>query len=347
MSTGMTILVCTFNGASRLRTTLQHIAAQEIPASLPCEVILVDNASQDDTAVLAREEWSTYDTPLELIIVSESRPGLTYAREKGFLVARYNYILLCDDDNWLAPAYVRTAFALMEQHPSIGILGGHGAFAWESSPPEWLSVFNLYAGGPQAAHSGRVESHLVYGAGAVLRKPAWQLLQEHGFASSLTDRLGYQLSSGGDHELCYALALAGYDAWYDDRLQFRHFITANRLTPAYYLNYITESSACFSVLEPYKIFLKTGKPSLAVFRWELCKSFGYHLKKTGALLYKMAFGKMTPGERTACRLELSLLKGRLCSYRHLDTMETNYTRVVALRQQLREEVNDDVIVTPD
>lgn len=338
MTPGITILVCTFNGARRLPGTLEHIAAQKIPASFPCEVILVDNASVDDTVQLAQQEWKKYNTNLELKIVMEPRPGLTYARERGFEEARYEYIILCDDDNWLSPSYVYTAFMLMEQYPAIGILGGYGQFAWETTPPDWLTAFNLYAGGPQAATSGKVTHHLVYGAGAVLRKSAWATLWQHGFESALTDRLGYQLSSGGDHELCYALALAGYEVWYDERLRFQHFITNNRLTKEYYLTYIAESSACFSVLEPYKILLKTGKPSLTIFRWELFKSFGYHLKKTALLLFRMAFAKKSPGQRMAYRLELSLLKGRLQSYRHLATMERNYAKAIQFKQRLPQEV---------
>ena len=333
MQAGITILICTYNGAARLPVTLQHIARQVIPLSLPCEVIVVDNASQDNSIDLAWREWRKYDAAISFKVIREEQAGLTYAREKGFAAAAYEYILLCDDDNWLSEAYVHTAFEVMQRHPSIGILGGYGEFEFEATPPGWFNLFNLYAGGRQAAESGPVPGHLVYGAGAVLRKSAYKRLQEAGFVSLLTDRLGYQLSSGGDHELCYALALAGYDVWYDDRLRFTHFITANRLTPVYYRTYIKESSRCFSVLEPYKILIKTGNNSLPQFRKELLKSFGYHARKMAFLMGNMAGSSNNKDRPMAQRLELLMLRQRLLSYRYFKTMEKNFQLAATLKSR--------------
>lgn len=335
MQAGITILICTYNGAARLPATLQHIALQELPASVPCEVILVDNASGDNSVELALSEWGRYATTFPLKIITEEKPGLTYAREKGFEAAAYEYILLCDDDNWLSAGFVATAYEIMSLHDSIGILGGWGQFEFEQPPPGWFAHFNLYAGGPQASQPGRMPGHVVYGAGAVLRKTAYRKLQRAGFISLLTDRLGYQLSSGGDHELCYALALAGYDVWYDDRLQFRHFITANRLTEEYCRTYIKESSRCFSVLEPYKILLKTERPSISVFRRELLKSLGYHLRKTAQLLKDMFAAAKDSDHRIARRLELMMLWQRLLSYRRFSMMTTNFQQAVEFKERLQ------------
>lgn len=331
---GITILVCTYNGADRLKVTLQHLAAQVLPDSLACEVILVDNASTDESAALAQREWSACNSDLAFRIVQELRPGLTHARERGFREANYEYIILCDDDNWLSPHYVRHAFAIMEAHPQIGILGGLGVFAFETMPPSWFSSFNLYAGGAQAAQSGAVADHLVYGAGAVLRRSAYEKLLRYGFEPLLTDRLGYQLSSGGDHELCYALALAGYQVWYDERLLFHHFITSGRLTQRYCQNYIKESVRCFAVLEPYKILLKTGNHSLSSFRMELLKSFGYHVRKLAAIMVAAPGKKQTGDRGITLQLERMLLQLRLRSYREYRIMEKHYLRAVAFRQRL-------------
>ena len=131
MKPGVTILICTYNGASRLPVTLQHIARQNVPPSVPCEVILVDNASHDNSVQLALETWGKYRTNIELRVITEPKPGLTYAREKGFEQAAYEYVILCDDDNWLGRSYVATAFAIMEQYPTIGLLGGYALFIYE------------------------------------------------------------------------------------------------------------------------------------------------------------------------------------------------------------------------
>lgn len=334
MKAGITILICTYNGAQRLPVTLRHIAGQQIPAAIGCELIVVNNASTDHSLATITREWQQYDTSIELRIITESKAGLTFAREAGLLAAQYDYIILCDDDNWLAPDYVQTAFAVMERNPEIGILGGRGSFVFEEPAPAWLLSCNLYAGGEQAKKSGKVTDQLVYGAGAVLRRSAYENIRSSGFVPTLTDRQGGNLSSGGDHELCYVLALAGYSIWYDASLCFEHFISANRLTLSYYLTYIEESSHCFSVLEPYKILLKTQNGSLASFRWELSKSFWYHVKKLGILFITSAFSSRSPDARILGKLQYTILKQRLRSYREIPLLETNFRKAVSLRKEL-------------
>lgn len=334
MKAGITILICTYNGAQRLPVTLRHIAGQQIPAAIGCELIVVNNASTDHSLETINSEWQQYHTPIELRIITEIRPGLTFAREAGLLAARYEYIILCDDDNWLAPDYVNKAFAVMESYPEIGILGGRGEFVFELPAPVWLLSCNLYAGGEQAPVSGKITDQLVYGAGAVLRKAAFDKIRTLGFVPSLTDRQGGSLSSGGDHELCYVLALAGYSIWYEASLRFDHFITANRLTLPYYFTYIEESSHCFLVLEPYKILLKTQNTSLSSFRWELFKSCWYHFKKLCTLFFTKAFSDDTSDAGILRRLQYKLLTQRLRSYRQLSLLEDNFKKAVSLRQEM-------------
>lgn len=334
MKAGITILVCTYNGAQRLPSTLRCIAAQEIPAHIACELIVVNNASTDDSVEVIRREWQQYETDIQLRIISESKPGLTFARETGFSAAQYDLIILCDDDNWLSSDYVQKAFALMESQPDIGILGGKGNFVFEKPAPAWLLSCNLYAGGPQARENGKLTDQVVYGAGAVLRKSAWEKIRAAGFVPALSDRQGINLSSGGDHELCYVLALAGYEIWYDDSLHFDHYIMANRLTLPYYLTYIEESAHCFSVLEPYKILLKTQNSSMVSFRWELFKSFWFHIKKLSMLVFTKTSGGKSPDDRVLRKLQYTLLTKRLGSYRHLSLFENNFSKAVSLQNEL-------------
>ena len=338
MKAGMTILVCTYNGAQRLPATLRCIAAQQIPSGIACELLVVNNASTDNSLVVIEEEWQQYDTSINLRIITEARPGLTFARETGFCAAQYDYIILCDDDNWLAPDYVQTAFAVMESLPDIGILGGNGNFVFEEPAPAWFLSCNLYAGGKQARESGIVNNQIVYGAGAVLRKSAYEKICAGGFVPALTDRQGMSLSSGGDHELCYVLALAGYKIWYEDKLRFDHYITANRLSLPYYLTYIEESARCFSVLEPYKILLKTKNSSRGRFRWELFKSFWYHIKKMGVLLITKPAASKQADLRVLRKLQYTLLIQRLRSYRRFSIFEDNFNKAVSLQNDLLRKV---------
>jgi glycosyltransferase involved in cell wall biosynthesis len=268
---GVSVIICCHNGANRLPETIRHIARQRVPPYIPWELVIIDNGSTDDSAVVARMEWQKHRVDTYLRIVREPMLGLSNARARGFKEARYEYIVMCDDDNWLDENYVSHVYHILSENHNIGALGGCGKLVFEVAPPAAELSF-IFAAGPQAPRSGKVIDNKVYGAGCVIRHSAYQKLLGSGFRSLLTDRCGTELSSGGDYELCFALAIMGYDIWYDERLQFTHFITRERLSWEYYIRYAYESSKCFNVLTSYRMVAAkkeiTRKPWLL-----LCRNF--------------------------------------------------------------------------
>jgi len=237
-NTGVSVVVCCFNSAGRLPETLSHLIRQRVNTSLNWEILIIDNASKDDTAQVATDTWNEIGNvcSASFKIIHEPVAGLSKARETGIASASYEYILFCDDDNWLCNTYVQGVFDIMDSNVAIGAAGGKGIAVCEVTPPEWFSTFDRpYAVGGPSQPSGPIR-HLrefLVGAGMVIRRSAWLRLKEAGFESLLTDRKGSQLSSGGDLEICYALRLAGYTLWYDERLVYRHYIPAERLTIGY------------------------------------------------------------------------------------------------------------------
>jgi glycosyltransferase involved in cell wall biosynthesis len=275
---GVSIIICCHNGEARLPETIKHICMQQVPAFIPWELVIVDNDSTDQTAAVAENEWRKYSPAASFRIVREEKLGLNYARTRGFQEAAYEFMLMCDDDNWLSPTYVSTVFNVMSVNPRIGALGGHGILLLEIPVPEWFLAAHIFASGPQGQRSGKVTGNRVYGAGCVIRKSAYQRLSALGFRTLLTDRKGKTLTSGGDYELCYALAILGYDIWYDERLAFTHFITKERLTPEYFIRYAKESSKCAEVLFAYQYiagnFAGNEVPALVIAR-----NYFYFLRK--------------------------------------------------------------------
>jgi glycosyltransferase involved in cell wall biosynthesis len=275
---GVTVMICCHNGASRLPETIKHIAAQEVPGHIHWELMIVDNKSTDHSAAIARKEWHKYKCTAGFRIVPEPVLGLSHARAKGFMEARYEFVIMCDDDNWLASDYVRTVFDIMTGNQRIGALGGLGKLVFEVTPPKYIEYANIFAAGEQAPMTGKVKLNKIYGAGCVIRKSAYARLLELGFKSLLTDRKGHELSSGGDYELCYALAIAGYDIWYDDRLRFTHFISSDRLTWEYFIRYARESAQCFEVLACYKAVADDSRIN-KISGIHIARSFFYTLRR--------------------------------------------------------------------
>jgi glycosyltransferase involved in cell wall biosynthesis len=276
-SHGVSIIICCHNGSSRLPETIRHIARQRVPPYIPWELLIIDNGSTDDSVLVARTEWQKNRVDTYLKIVKEPMLGLSYARARGFKEARYEYMVLCDDDNWLDENYVFHVYEILSENAKIGALGGLGKLEYEVNPPS-ADLSYIFAAGEQAPASGKVLTNKVYGAGCVIRDTAYQKLLSSGFKSMLVDRRGAELSSGGDYELCFALAIMGYDIWYDDRLKFTHFITRERLSWEYFLRYAVESSKCFNVLTSYKMVAAkeeiTRTSWLVVFRnFLVCSKF--------------------------------------------------------------------------
>ncbi|MFC5269468.1 glycosyltransferase [Adhaeribacter terreus] len=335
MEAGVSVIICTYNGAALLPETLRHLALQNVPPEIPWEVIVIDNASTDQSAIVAASVWESFGNKTPFSLLPQPEPGLTYARELGLAKARYEFVLFCDDDNWLCPDYVTRAYKLMMQHPEIGMLGGYGELVFQEKPPHWAKNSRLVASGPQAFRSGKVSRNVVYGAGSVMRRTAFDTLLKAGFRSRLTDRKGASLSSGGDYELCFALALAGYTIWYHDRLIFRHFIPAKRLTREYHERYFRESAQSFSALIPYRFVANKDCTTITKFHFQYAKTVAnYTLKLLPALVKRL----LLPGSlKSAQTNELAYisLKAKLLSFRNYRIMLQNFRELLVFKQQFQ------------
>lgn len=99
------VVVCTRNRATELAAMLRAVAATEVPADLPAEVVVVDNGSVDATREVV-ERWDA--GPFARRYLVAPTPGVARARNAGLGAARGDVILFLDDDvrppgRWLEP----------------------------------------------------------------------------------------------------------------------------------------------------------------------------------------------------------------------------------------------------
>ncbi len=331
MSEGVSIVICCYKAARLLPQTLACLAAQRFSTTAtPAEVIVVDNASPDETARVALESWPS-DCPIPLRVVHERTPGLTYARLRGIAEARYEIVSFVDQDNRVSPDWIETVAKLMAEHCEVGACGGQTEATSDEVLPSWFEQFqNYYAVGPQGKDAGDITDTRGYlwGAGLCLRKSAWQMLSERQFRFNLYDRRGQELSAGGDAELCYALRLTGWRLWYEPRLKMHHFMTTDRLNWSYLRRVSRGFGVASTGLDSYEIAIK-GVPSNSMERlrrtwsWQTLATIKALLRKP----LKVLRASLSGMEGDADVLRIENLWGRL-----LDLVRNRGNYVFRLRR---------------
>lgn len=264
MSLGVSVIICAYNSVSKLEKTLWHLAEQQTDAELNWEVVLVDNASTDNTAAYTQKNWADFRLSIPLKIILEKRPGLSFARHAGITQAKYDFVLLCDDDNHLDKNYVQQGFKLLIENITLAALGGKGRIVSDVAIPEWFERYKYnYACYSQGNDQVKLDTQIksLYGAGLFLRKNIYLELFAQNFKHILSDRIGNKLISGGDTELTFALKLRGYDLAYSPLLQFNHFMPPIRLTENYLLKLIRSQAYSAAQLRVYDFIFKQLHPT--------------------------------------------------------------------------------------
>jgi GT2 family glycosyltransferase len=99
----VSIILCTCNRAAALQQTLAALENLEFCSSRKVEVIVVDNASTDDTATATQNAKLSN---MEVRYFYEARKGKAHALNSGLATARGEIILFTDDDVLLAEDWV-------------------------------------------------------------------------------------------------------------------------------------------------------------------------------------------------------------------------------------------------
>lgn len=234
----LSVCICTYNGADRVGLVLEALGRQTRRAH-DWEVLVIDNASKDDTARVVDEGLALHLAGRGRQIC-ESQPGVMFARRRAATEARGALIAFLDDDNIPAADFVERAVAVMQRHPEAGIVGGKVVVEWLGTPTalgEAVASFALairdlgdqafayqdITGGPDTAGMvARTE---------VLRS----IFADRDLAHKVTGRKGKSLTSGEDTALVIRAHQLGVTCRYEPELVIRHRLPADRTNLAYLL----------------------------------------------------------------------------------------------------------------
>jgi glycosyltransferase involved in cell wall biosynthesis len=128
-------IICTHNRSRHLEAAVASLINQTLPRD-GYEIIVVDNASADDTGQVVRGLSSG---TLNVRHVYEPELGLSHARNRGVAEARGDVVAFMDDDAVADPQWLSAIKATFEGvSPQPVCVGGKVSPIWESPRPDWL-----------------------------------------------------------------------------------------------------------------------------------------------------------------------------------------------------------------
>ena len=235
MSIDFTVVIPTYNGASRLPQVLEKLQAQTNIEHLNWEIIIVDNNSSDGTAKLVQEYHKGWKYPFELRYVFEPEQGLAFARATGVKEAKGKLVGFLDDDNLPALSWISAACIFGQEHTNSGAFASqiHGLFEVEPSDSLKKIIFYL-------AINERGSEQMLYepskkgvppGAGLVVRRQVWLDCVPNRLL--LIGRVGKSMLAGEDAEALLYIYRAGWEIWYNPAMEIEHIIPKWRLEKNY------------------------------------------------------------------------------------------------------------------
>ncbi|MCO6494689.1 MAG: glycosyltransferase [Bacteroidetes bacterium] len=225
----LSVIIVSYNVRRFLEQAILSI--QKSIGDIEIEIIVVDNASSDDSSNIVREKY-----PQVKLIENKDNQGFSKANNQGIKISTGKYILLLNPDTVLAEDTLKKCYDFMENTPDCGALGvrmidGSGTFLPESKrglPTPKVSFYKIFGlaslfpkskkfGAYHLKYLNEFETHpidVLSGAFMFMRKEALD-------KSGLLDETFFMY--GEDIDLSYRITLAGYKNYYFPETSIIHY----------------------------------------------------------------------------------------------------------------------------
>ena len=223
--TRISVIIPSFNRAHYLNGALESLTVQETDDRITYEVVIVDNASTDNTREVVEAFALTCDIPVRYLY--EPNPGDAPPRNKGIRETDGDWLAFFDDDQFAEPRWLLNMLDVGEAQ-NTALIGGpvhldlDEAIIPQLSPAcrSTLREMKPYAG--DQPYEERVKP----GTGNLM--VARRLFDEIGlFAEDIKE-------GGSDWKLVKDARDHGVIPWYASKAKIRHRVDGNRMTPAYF-----------------------------------------------------------------------------------------------------------------
>jgi glycosyltransferase involved in cell wall biosynthesis len=157
----VTVVTPAYNRARYLDETMESVLSQDYPS---IEYIVLDDGSTDETPhILARYEG-------RIVRASHPNMGETQTVNKGWGMARGDFIMTVNSDDPLFPGAISEAVAFMKDHPDVLV----GYPDWDMIGPQSELVEHRQV--PEYDYMLMLKLHYCFvGPGAIMRRQVFQL----------------------------------------------------------------------------------------------------------------------------------------------------------------------------
>ncbi len=236
-------IICTHNREQYLGAAIDSLLAQ----TLDCyeyEIIVVDNASTDATAAIAKSRADSTanngnDSNPEVRYIYEPTLGLSVARNRGAKEARGQILAYLDDDAEASVEWLSELLMVFEANESIAIAGGKVTLIWppDAQPPRWLSddlssSLGAYDLGDELTYIQR-PSLTPRGLNYAVRK---SFLQAVGGFDTHLGRVGKNLLSNEEQQLTRLALERNQQVAYVPTALAAHNVAPARMKPGWFLS---------------------------------------------------------------------------------------------------------------
>ena len=235
------LVVCTWNRASLLRKTLESIKRLIVPFQVQLRVILVDNASSDETPE-ALQQFSCdekFTQRHHVLLLHEPKQGHTHARNCAIAHLDSDLLVWTDDDVSLDAFLLQRYVEFADENSQAVFFGGKIEPDFEVTPEDWITenwdqLKGCFAerdlGDEVVSFS---DEKLPYGANFAIRSE----VQKHFPFDVELGRRAQQVNGEDELDMMRRVLSEGYEGLWVPEARVRHFIDQSRMTELWVREY--------------------------------------------------------------------------------------------------------------
>lgn len=130
----VSVIIPCYRCARTLERAIASVAAQTLR---PAEVILVDDASGDETRDVMNSLSHQFDSGWIKLVFLDENVGAGSARNAGWAMATQSYVAFLDADDAWHPDKLARQMPYLQAHPEVGLCGHGWRLLGASTPLDW------------------------------------------------------------------------------------------------------------------------------------------------------------------------------------------------------------------